>query len=111
MSLLTLCVLLTSVIYNMNTGRYNIRVSGVVYHFWIDLLQLSSLLVSALYPNMYYLKKKRQVITLDGQIALIPKNSVNFDKRENASFPSPYFVFSEKVHYLQQIKFIHVTRN
>ena len=55
--------------------------------------------------------KKRQVITLDGQIALIPKNSVNFDKRENASFPFQYFVFSEKVHYLQQIKFIHVTRN
>ena len=65
-------------------------------------MQLSSLLVTALYPNMYYLKKKRQVITLVGQIALIPKNSVNFDKRENASFPSPYFVFSEKVRQLFQ---------
>ena len=58
---------------------------------------------------MYYLKKKRQVITLDGQIALIPKNSVNFDKRENASFPSPYFVFSEKVHYIQ-FKYVTFTR-
>jgi ATP-dependent RNA helicase A len=58
--------------------------------------KITSLLAYALYPNVCFHIDKRKLITADGKQALIHKNSVNCG-REIASFPSPFFVFGEKI--------------
>jgi ATP-dependent RNA helicase A len=57
---------------------------------------VNSLLAYALYPNVCFHVDKRKLTTADGKQALIHKNSVNCG-REIASFPSPFFVFGEKI--------------
>jgi ATP-dependent RNA helicase A len=57
---------------------------------------VTSLLCSALYPNVCYHTEKRKLITCDGKQALINTNSVNCS-REIMRFPSPFFVFGEKI--------------
>ncbi len=57
---------------------------------------ITSLLCSALYPNVCYHTEKRKLITCDGKQALINANSVNCS-RELIRFPSPFFVFGEKI--------------
>ena len=57
---------------------------------------VSSLLCQALYPNVCFHTEKRKLITSDGKSALIHKNSVNCG-REMTVFPSPFFVFGEKI--------------
>ena len=49
-----------------------------------------------LYPNVCYHKDKRKVLTYDHKSALVHKSSVNCDSR-SITFPSPFFVFGEKV--------------
>lgn len=55
-----------------------------------------SLLTYALYPNVCFHIDKRKLLTSDGKQALINANSVNCG-REIVSFPSPFFVFGEKI--------------
>jgi ATP-dependent RNA helicase A len=55
-----------------------------------------SLLCYALYPNVCFHVSKRKLLTTEGKEALIHKNSVNCG-REIPIFPSPFFVFTEKV--------------
>ena len=50
-----------------------------------------------LYPNVCYHKEKRKVLTMDNKSALVHKSSVNCDKNQQVRFPSPFFVFGEKV--------------
>ncbi len=57
---------------------------------------ITSLLSYALYPNVCFHIDKRKLITSDGKQALIHKNSVNCG-REITHFPSPFFVFGEKI--------------
>ena len=57
---------------------------------------ITSLLAYALYPNVCYHTSKRKLLTCDGKQALIHKNSVNC-AREISTFPSPFFVFGEKI--------------
>lgn len=57
---------------------------------------ITSLLAYALYPNVCYHTDRRKLITSDGKQALINKNSVNCG-REITKFPSPFFVFGEKI--------------
>lgn len=57
---------------------------------------ITSLLSYALYPNVCYHTEKRKLFTCDGKMALINKNSVNCG-REITTFPSPFFVFGEKI--------------
>ena len=45
---------------------------------------------------MCYHKDKRQLMTSDGRGALIHKSSINIVSKD-PHFPSPYFVFGEKV--------------
>uniref|UniRef100_A0A914VHA8 RNA helicase n=1 Tax=Plectus sambesii TaxID=2011161 RepID=A0A914VHA8_9BILA len=63
----------------------------------VDLLL--SLLVSALYPNVCFHKEKRKVLTQESKTALVHKQSVNcnFNSSEDMKFPSPFFVFGEKL--------------
>lgn len=58
-----------------------------------------SLLVYAYYPNVCHLRDKRRVYTLELATALMSKQSVNtpFHSSEALNFPSPLFVFSEKL--------------
>uniref|UniRef100_A0A915BYT3 Pontin n=1 Tax=Parascaris univalens TaxID=6257 RepID=A0A915BYT3_PARUN len=58
-----------------------------------------SLLVYAYYPNVCHLRDKRRVYTLELATALMSKQSVNtpFHSGEVLDFPSPLFVFSEKL--------------
>ncbi|VDN04364.1 unnamed protein product [Thelazia callipaeda] len=58
-----------------------------------------SLLVYALYPNIGHLRDERRVFTLEKTTALISKHSVNtsLDSTNTIKFPSPLFVFSEKI--------------
>ncbi|KAI1716587.1 double-stranded RNA binding motif domain-containing protein [Ditylenchus destructor] len=60
-----------------------------------------SLLVYAFYPNICHLdsKGKRKVFTLEQATALISKSSVcmPFNSADTLPFPSPLFVFTEKV--------------
>uniref|UniRef100_A0A183VBA4 RNA helicase n=1 Tax=Toxocara canis TaxID=6265 RepID=A0A183VBA4_TOXCA len=58
-----------------------------------------SLLVYAYYPNVCHLRDKRRVYTLELATALMSKQSVNtpFHNSEAIKFPSPLFVFSEKL--------------
>ena len=58
--------------------------------------QIVALLCSGLYPNICYHKEKRIVLTSDGKTALLHKASVNLIHK-SFSFPSPFFVFGEKV--------------
>jgi ATP-dependent RNA helicase A len=55
--------------------------------------------VVGLYPNVCYHKEKRKVLTLESKMALVHKQSVNcnFNNSEDTKFPSPFFVFGEKV--------------
>lgn len=55
-----------------------------------------SLLCYALYPNVCYHVSKRKLLTTEGRETLVHKNSVNCG-REIPIFPSPFFVFIEKV--------------
>ncbi|KAK6112877.1 Helicase conserved C-terminal domain family protein [Brugia pahangi] len=58
-----------------------------------------SLLVYALYPNVCHYRDKRRVYTLEQATALMSKQSVNtpFHSSDIIKFPSPLFVFSEKL--------------
>ena len=49
-----------------------------------------------MYPNVCVHREKRKVLTTEGKAALIHKSSVNCSNREQ-TFPSPFFVFGEKV--------------
>ena len=55
-----------------------------------------ALLCVGLYPNVCFHKEKRQLLTSEGKTALIHKTSVN-NITKDPKFPSPYFVFGEKV--------------
>lgn len=57
---------------------------------------ITSLLSYALYPNVCYHTEKRKLLTHEGKLALIHKNSVNCS-HEIVGFPSPFFVFGEKI--------------
>ncbi|KAG7157775.1 ATP-dependent RNA helicase A protein-like [Homarus americanus] len=54
------------------------------------------LLVLGHYPNVCAHKDKRKVLTTENKAALIHKSSVNCSNYE-MTFPSPYFVFGEKI--------------
>jgi len=60
-----------------------------------------SMLIIALYPNVCHLRtdRKRAVYTLEQATALMSKSSVciPFNNAEKIDFPSPLFVFTEKV--------------
>ncbi|KAG7222911.1 hypothetical protein INR49_015977 [Caranx melampygus] len=57
-----------------------------------------SLLTFGSYPNVCYHKEKRKILTTEGRNALIHKSSVNCPfSSQDMSYPSPFFVFSEKV--------------
>lgn len=49
-----------------------------------------------LYPNVCFHKEKRKVLTTESKHALVHKSSVNCSNFE-IHFPSPYFIFGEKV--------------
>jgi len=55
-----------------------------------------ALLCLGLYPNVCVHREKRKVLTTEGKAALIHKSSVNCSNREQ-TFPSPFFVFGEKI--------------
>lgn len=63
-----------------------------------------SLLTFGSYPNVCYHKEKRKILTTEGRNALIHKSSVNcpFSSRD-MTYPSPFFVFSEKVPILHPL--------
>jgi ATP-dependent RNA helicase A len=65
-------------------------------------LQVVALLCFGLYPNICIHKEKRKVLTTEGKAALIHKSSVNCTNREQ-TFPSPLFVFGEKVRNVYSI--------
>lgn len=57
-----------------------------------------SLLTFGSYPNVCYHKEKRKILTTEGRNALIHKSSVNCPfSSHDITYPSPFFVFSEKV--------------
>ena len=60
------------------------------------MFQVVALLCLGLYPNVCVHREKRKVLTTEGKAALIHKSSVNCSNREQ-TFPSPFFVFGEKV--------------
>jgi hypothetical protein len=72
-----------------------------VLSFVFSFFKVISLLCYALYPNVCFHVSKRKLLTTEGKEALIHKNSVNCG-REIPMFPSPFFVFTEKV---RNIKF------
>ena len=51
-----------------------------------------------LYPNVCYHKEKRKVLTMESRAALVHKSSVNCSNKE-IKFPSPFFIFGEKVNF------------
>ena len=55
-----------------------------------------SLLTMGHYPNVCAHKDKRKVLTTESKAALIHKSSVNCS-RDAVQFPSPFFVFGEKI--------------
>ncbi|KAG1682493.1 ATP-dependent RNA helicase A protein [Nymphon striatum] len=55
-----------------------------------------ALLCMGHYPNVCFHKEKRKVLTTESRPALIHKSSVNCSK-EGLKFPSPFFVFDEKI--------------
>lgn len=57
-----------------------------------------SLVAFGSYPNVCFHKEKRKILTTEGRNALIHKSSVNCPfSSHDISYPSPFFVFSEKV--------------
>lgn len=57
-----------------------------------------SLLTFGSYPNVCFHKEKRRILTTEGRAALIHKSSVNCPfSSHDMTYPSPFFVFSEKV--------------
>lgn len=57
-----------------------------------------SLVTFGSYPNVCYHKEKRKILTTEGRNALIHKSSVNCPfSSQDLTYPSPFFVFSEKV--------------
>ncbi|XP_022094915.1 ATP-dependent RNA helicase A-like isoform X2 [Acanthaster planci] len=62
----------------------------------IKLEVVVSLLAMGLSPNICYHKEKRKLLTTENKAALIHKSSVNFSKFDQ-TFPSPFFVFTEKI--------------
>lgn len=57
-----------------------------------------SLLTFGSYPNVCYHKEKRKILTTEGRNALIHKSSVNCPfSSHDMTYPSPFFVFGEKV--------------
>lgn len=57
-----------------------------------------SLVAYGSYPNVCFHKEKRKILTTEGRNALIHKSSVNCPfSSHDISYPSPFFVFSEKV--------------
>lgn len=57
-----------------------------------------SLVAFGSYPNVCFHKEKRKILTTEGRNALIHKTSVNCPfSSHDISYPSPFFVFSEKV--------------
>ncbi|KAK1879247.1 ATP-dependent RNA helicase A [Dissostichus eleginoides] len=57
-----------------------------------------SLLSFGSYPNVCFHKEKRKILTTEGRNALIHKSSVNCPfTSHDMSYPSPFFVFSEKL--------------
>jgi ATP-dependent RNA helicase A len=71
---------------------YNLRVTGSDER--TDMVV--ALLCAGLYPNICFHKEKRRVLTAEGKSALIHKSSVNLITK-NPTFPSPYFIFGEKL--------------
>lgn len=62
-----------------------------------------SLLTFGSYPNVCYHKEKRKILTTEGRNALIHKSSVNCPfSSQDLTYPSPFFVFSEKVNIKHQ---------
>ncbi len=57
---------------------------------------MTGLLTLGLYPNVCIHKEKRKVLTTEAKIALIHKSSINYTNLP-LSFPSPFFVFGEKL--------------
>ena len=55
-----------------------------------------TLLTLGMYPNVCFHKEKRKVLTTESKAALVHKSSVNCNNRD-IKFPSPFFVFGEKV--------------
>uniref|UniRef100_A0A1I8HX42 RNA helicase n=1 Tax=Macrostomum lignano TaxID=282301 RepID=A0A1I8HX42_9PLAT len=58
---------------------------------------LVSLITLGLSPNVCYHKEKRKVITAEGRAALVHKSSVVASNFPDLHFPSPLFVFGEKL--------------
>ncbi|XP_050532289.1 ATP-dependent RNA helicase A protein [Daktulosphaira vitifoliae] len=75
--------------------RFDFGKSGVYIEPLLDVI--SAILTMAFYPNVCYHKEKRKVYTTEGKPALIHKSSVNCNNFTSGSFPSPFFVFTEKV--------------
>lgn len=68
-----------------------------------------SLLTFGSYPNVCYHKEKRKILTTEGRNALIHKSSVNCPfSSHDMTYPSPFFVFSEKVWSISQLVDISV---
>jgi len=55
-----------------------------------------ALVAAGTYPNVCYHKEKRKVLTMESKLALVHKSSVNCSRFE-ITFPSPFFVFAEKI--------------
>ncbi len=71
-----------------------------------------SLLTFGSYPNVCYHKDKRKILTTEGRNALIHKSSVNCPfSSHDMTYPSPFFVFSEKVNSLSlpQLASYHIS--
>ncbi|XP_050427766.1 dosage compensation regulator [Adelges cooleyi] len=77
------------------TQRFDFGKFGVYDEPLLDVI--SAILTMAFYPNVCYHKEKRKVYTTEGKPALIHKSSVNCTNFMSGSFPSPFFVFTEKV--------------
>lgn len=57
----------------------------------------TALLCLGLYPNICYHMSKRKVLTTGNKLALLHKSSVTCRRFEDNPFPSPFFIFSEKI--------------
>ena len=68
-----------------------------------------SLLAFGVYPNVCYHKEKRKILTTEGRNALIHKSSVNCPfSSQDMKYPSPFFVFGEKVRKERFRKLLHL---
>jgi len=75
--------------------RFDFGKTGIYDDPILDVV--SAILTMGFYPNVCYHKEKRKVYTTEGKAALIHKTSVNCNNVMAGSFPSPFFVFAEKV--------------